>query len=115
MDASIIVAGISALASGGTVIYTARSASRATQRKSEADAQTAREIREAEERAELRKIEAEAYDRARHHYEGTLTRMDGEITRQSRQIDSLQRQVARLIRQVTQAGLVPATSSEEET
>ncbi|MFI6883354.1 hypothetical protein [Streptosporangium canum] len=103
MDPTIIVAIIGGLAGAVSAVYTARSAGRASQTKSEAD-----------ERAALRQIEAGAYERARQVYEGALGRMQNEIDRQAAQINALQRQVSRLTRQVREAGLVPVTSSEED-
>ncbi len=103
MDNTVIVAIIGGIASIVAAYFTARAASRASQKKIEADERTA-----------LRQIEAGAYDRAKQFYEGTLTRMQGEIDRQARQINTLQRQVHRLTRQVREAGLVPVVSSEEE-
>lgn len=103
MDAAVIVAVISGVIGLGSAVYTARSASRTSAKKTEAD-----------ERVALRQIEAGAYERAKEFYEGTLTRMQGEIDRQAAQINTLQRQVTRLSRQVRDAGLVPVTSSEDE-
>ncbi len=103
MDSAVLVAAIGGVLGLISAVYTARSANRANQQKTEA-----------EERASVRQIEAGAYDRAKQFYEGTLTRMQGEIDRQAGQINAMQRQVARLTRQVREAGLVPVTSSEEE-
>jgi vacuolar-type H+-ATPase subunit H len=100
---SIIVATIGGVAGLASAVYTARAASRASQKKTEAD-----------ERAALRQIEADAYERARESYEGILAQLRTEVDRQARQINGLQRQIARLSRQVRDAGLVPVTSSEEE-
>lgn len=69
---------------------------------------------EADERVALRQIEAGAYARAKEFYEGTLTRMQTEINRQAAQINAMQRQMSRLTKQVRDAGLVPATSSEDD-
>ncbi|MEV6159431.1 hypothetical protein AB0L53_54775 [Nonomuraea sp. NPDC052129] len=104
MDAGVIIAVISGLVGLASAAYTARSASRTSVAKTEAD-----------ERVALRQIEAGAYERARQVYEGTLGRMQSEIDRQAAQINTLQRQVSRLSRQVRDAGLVPATSSEDDT
>ncbi|MGW0587472.1 hypothetical protein [Streptosporangium sp. NPDC002607] len=100
---SVLVAAIGAIASIVAAIYTARTTARTSQTKTEADERTA-----------LRQIEAGAYDRAKAFYEATLTRMQAEIDRQAAQINALQRQVARLTRQVRDAGLVPVTSSEDD-
>lgn len=62
----------------------------------------------------MRQLEAGAYERAKQFYEGTLTRMQAEIDRQSAQINVMQRQMSRLTKQVRDAGLVPATSSEDD-
>lgn len=104
MDPGIIVAAIGGVIGLASAIYTARSASRTSAAKTES-----------EERVATRQIEVGAYERAKQFYEGTLTRMQAEIDRQSAQINTLQRQVSRLSRQVSEAGLVPATSSEDET
>lgn len=104
MDAGVIVAVISGVVGLASAAYTARSASRTSAAKTDADERTA-----------IRQLEAGAYERARQVYEGTLTRMQAEIDRQSGQINTLQRQVSRLSRQVRDAGLVPATSSEDDT
>ena len=103
MDAAVIVAIVSGVVGLASAVYTARSASRTSAKKTEAD-----------ERVALRQIEAGAYERARQMYEETLGRMQAEIDRQSAQINILQRQVSRLSRQVRDAGLVPVTSSEDE-
>jgi SMC interacting uncharacterized protein involved in chromosome segregation len=103
VDATVYVAVISGLAAVVSAVYTARSAGRTTQKKTEAD-----------EHVALRQVEAGAYDRARQFYEATLTRMQAEIDRQSGQINTLQRQVSRLSRQIRDNGLVPVSSSEEE-
>ncbi|NUP24002.1 MAG: hypothetical protein HOZ81_49705 [Streptomyces sp.] len=103
MDAAVIVAIVSGVVGLASAVYTARSASRTSAAKTEAD-----------ERVALRQIEAGAYERARQMYEGTLGRMQGEIDRQAKQINSLQTQVSRLSRQVRDAGLVPVTSSEDD-
>lgn len=100
MDTSIVVAALAALAAITSAIFTWRGARRAT---------------DSTERVALRQIEAGAYERAKEFYEGTLTRMQDEINRQAKQINVLQGQVARLSRQVRTAGLVPVTSSEDET
>jgi hypothetical protein len=103
MDAAVIVAVISGLIGLASAVYTARSASRTSAAKTEAD-----------ERVALRQLEAGAYARAKEFYEGTLTRMQGEIDRQARRINVLEGQVSRLSRQVRDAGLVPVTSSEDD-
>jgi len=84
-------------------VVTARTTARTNQSKAEADERTA-----------LRQIEAGVYERAKQFYEATLNRMQAEIDRQSAQINALQRQVARLTRQARDAGLVPVTSSEDD-
>lgn len=104
MDAGVIVAVISGVVGLASAAYTARSASRTSAAKTDADERTA-----------IRQLEAGAYERARQVYEGTLGRMQSEIDRQAAQINILQRQVSRLTRQVRDAGLVPATSSEDDT
>ncbi|MEU8199303.1 hypothetical protein AB0C10_36515 [Microbispora amethystogenes] len=103
MDSAVAVAAIGGVLGLISAAYTARSANRANQQKTEADERTA-----------LRQIEAGAYERAKQFYESTLVRMQGEIDRQAAQINALQRQVSRLTRQVRDAGLVPVTSSESE-
>jgi hypothetical protein len=95
MDASIVVAGISALASIATVGYTARSARKATVTTSRLAAEDA------------------AYQRSAAFDEKTQLKMQAQIDRQERQIAILQRQVNTLIRQVRAAGLVPAINEEE--
>lgn len=107
MDTSIVVAALAALAAVTSAIFTWRGARRAT---------------DSGERVALRQIEAGAYERARASYEGVLKTNEGvlksmqtEMDRQAKQINTLQRQVARLSRQVRDAGLVPVTSSEDET
>lgn len=104
MDAGIIVAVVSGLVGLASAVYTARSAARTSAAKTESD-----------ERVATRQIEAGAYARAKEFYEGTLTRMQGEIDRQSKRINTLEGQVSRLTRQVREAGLVPATSREDDT
>lgn len=111
MDAGIIVAVVSGIIGLASAIYTARSAAKSQAAKTGAD-----------ERVALRQIEADAYKRARESYEGVLKTNEGvlksmqtEIDRQAKQINVLQGQVARLSRQVRTAGLVPVTSSEDET
>jgi predicted RNase H-like nuclease (RuvC/YqgF family) len=111
VDVAVYVAVISGICAVTAAVYTARSAHRTTQEKTEA-----------EERVALRQIEAGAYERAKQFYEGTLTRMQDEIDRQAGQIDgqarqigALQRQLARLLRQVRDAGLVPVINGDEET
>lgn len=103
MEAAVIVAVISGVVGLISAIYTARSASRTSAAKTEAD-----------ERVALRQIEAGAYDRAKEFYVDTLTRMQGEIDRQTRRVNVLEGQVTRLSRQVRAAGLVPVTSGEDE-
>ncbi len=92
MDPTVIVAAIGGLSGLGAAIYSARSARKATETS----------------------VEAGAYARAREMYEGTVNRMQAEIDRQGAQINALQRQVSRLTRQVRDAGLVPITSTEED-
>lgn len=103
MDPTIIVATIGGTLGLASAAYTARSARRATDSKTAAD-----------ERAALRQIEAQAYERARDGYEDILNQLRTEMNRQARQIGTLQRQVTALMRQVREAGLVPVTTSSEE-
>lgn len=103
LDPTVYVAVVSGLAAVVAAVYTARSAGRSSQKKTEAD-----------ERAALRQIEAEAYERARESYDGILAQLRTEIDRQARQINNLQHQVTRLSRQIRDNGMVPVTSSEEE-
>lgn len=100
MDTSIVVAALAALAAVTSAVFTWRASRRAT---------------DSSERVALRQVEAGAYERAKEFYESTLAGMQSEISRQAKQINSLQRQVSRLTRQVRDAGLVPVTSSEDET
>lgn len=103
MDVAVIVATISGVIGLASAIYTARSASRSSVAKTEAD-----------ERAALRQVEAGAYARAKEFYVDTLTRMQAEIDRQAKRTNALESQVSRLTRQVRDAGLVPVTSSEDD-
>ncbi len=114
MDATVYVAVISGLAAVVSAVYTARSAGRTTQKKTEAEERAAAQRAEAEDRAALRQIEAAAYERAREGYEDILTQLRTEVDRQARQINALQRQVSQMTRQIRDAGLVPVISSEEE-
>jgi hypothetical protein len=103
MDAGVIVAVVSGIVGLASAIYTARSAARTSAAKTES-----------EERTANRQIEAGAYARAKEFYEGTLAGMQNEIDRQTRRVNVLERQVFRLSKQVRDAGLVPATSSDDE-
>ncbi|MEU7741966.1 hypothetical protein [Nonomuraea sp. NPDC049158] len=104
MDAGVIVAVISGIVGLASAVYTARSASRTSAAKTEAD-----------ERVALRQIEAGAFARAKEFYVDALTRMQGEIDRQAKRINILEGQVTRLSRQVRDVGLVPVTSNEDDT
>lgn len=115
MDSSIVVAIVVGLSGIVGAWFSARAATKAAMRKSDSD-----------ERVAVQQIEAGAFGRAQEFYESTLAGMKTELTRQAErmqreidqqafQITTLQGQVSRLSRQVRDAGLVPATSSEDET